>query len=64
MPPDDDDTLYCICREPWKGRFMIQCDHCNECYHGSCVNISISDSLQIDKCKCENCKINETRVEY
>ena len=60
--PDDDkgdskastDT-YCVCLQPWAGRFMIRCDYCQEWYHGSCVNISPSEALNIDKYKCVQC---------
>jgi hypothetical protein len=30
--------LYCVCRKPDNGEFMIQCDKCNEWFHGDCVN--------------------------
>jgi transposase InsO family protein len=52
---EDDDTPYCVCREPYYGRFMIQCDICDEWYHGSCVNVSPSDAVHIDKFKCPEC---------
>jgi len=45
-----DEELYCSCRRPWEGRFMIMCDYCKEWYHGSCVNISSTEALDIDKC--------------
>ena len=53
-----DDTPYCVCRKPYDGRFMIQCDFCEEWYHGSCVNITATDALDIDKYKCRACKEN------
>lgn len=53
---DGDTTEYCVCRKPWEGRFMIQCDFCDEWYHGSCVNISATDALTIDKYKCSGCR--------
>ena len=52
------DRVYCLCREPWQGRFMIQCDYCNEWYHGSCVNITASEAVGIDKYRCPDCKPN------
>ncbi|XP_076468980.1 uncharacterized protein LOC143299580 [Babylonia areolata] len=52
---DDNNQPYCLCRRPWEGRFMIQCDYCQEWYHGSCVNITATDALDIDKYKCESC---------
>lgn len=34
---------------------MIQCDYCDEWYHGSCVNITVTDALDIAKYKCGSC---------
>ena len=53
---EDDDREYCICRKPANGRFMIQCDFCDEWFHGSCVNVTATDALDIDKYRCINCK--------
>jgi transposase InsO family protein len=52
------DKLYCLCRKPWNGRFMIACDFCDEWYHGACVNISPTEALEIPKYKCTPCKGN------
>jgi hypothetical protein len=54
---DDDDEVYCSCKRPWEGRFMIMCDYCMEWYHGSCVNISPSEALEINKYKCDKCRV-------
>ena len=54
-PATSSEKIYCSCRQPYQGRFMIQCDVCDEWYHGSCVNISATDALQIDKYKCPDC---------
>ena len=51
----EDSTLYCLCRKPCNGRFMIQCDICEEWFHGSCVNITASDALTLDKFMCTTC---------
>ena len=53
---EDDTELYCTCRKPWQGRFMIMCDFCEEWYHGSCVNITPTEALDIVKYKCGTCK--------
>lgn len=53
---DESEELYCLCRKPWNGRFMIACDFCNEWFHGSCVNITQTEALSIDKYKCTQCK--------
>ena len=51
-----DTNLYCICKQPWQGRFMIQCDGCDKWYHGSCVNVTASEALNIQKFWCVTCK--------
>ncbi len=51
-----DQDVYCFCRQPWQGRFMIQCDYCDEWYHGSCVNVTAAEALDIQKYKCNTCK--------
>ncbi|KAH3733982.1 hypothetical protein DPMN_040421 [Dreissena polymorpha] len=51
-----DNKEYCVCRKPYSGRFMIQCDFCEEWYHGSCVNVTATEALEIDKYKCRACK--------
>jgi len=54
----DEEDCHCVCREPWGGRFMIMCDFCETWYHGSCVNVSPTDALDIDKYRCTVCKGN------
>ena len=65
-PEDDDeeeeegtpvsDDLYCICRRPDTGTFMIGCDGpCEDWCHGKCVGISESDKNLIDKFMCPAC---------
>jgi len=29
-----------LCRQGDNGKFMIQCDLCDEWYHGECVNVT------------------------
>ena len=53
---ENDQKKNCVCRKPYSGRFMIQCDSCDEWYHGSCINITVTDALVIDKYKCKACK--------
>ena len=50
------EKIYCSCRQPYQNRFMIQSDHCDEWYHGLCVNITPIDALHIDKYKCSDCQ--------
>jgi COMPASS component SPP1 len=50
------DDLYCICRRPDTGTFMIGCDGpCEDWCHGKCVGIPESDKNLIDKFMCPAC---------
>ena len=51
----EDPQLYCFCRRPWQGRFMIQCDRCDELCHWTCVNVTPSEALNIDQYECPKC---------
>jgi hypothetical protein len=44
-PAETDATqvLYCLCRRPYLGEFMIMCDDCTEWFHGACVNVAEAD---------------------
>lgn len=51
---DDDDyndpnRLWCICKKPHNGRFMISCDNCEEWYHGDCVGITVQRGRQMER---------------
>ncbi|XP_038051591.1 death-inducer obliterator 1-like [Patiria miniata] len=46
---DDPEKLWCICRKPHDNRFMICCDHCEEWYHGSCVDITKAEGKRLDR---------------
>lgn len=37
---DDPDKLWCICRKPHDGKFMICCDTCKDWFHGHCVGVT------------------------
>lgn len=50
------DDLYCICRRPDTGTFMIGCDGpCEDWCHGKCVGIAENDKNLIDKFMCPAC---------
>jgi len=56
-PPDpsrgednDPNKLWCICRQPEDGKFMIQCDECGEWLHGECVGLLSSQGLRMEEC--------------
>ena len=33
---NSDEEVYCTCRSPWGGRFMIQCNYCDEWFMCEC----------------------------
>ena len=47
--------VYCMCRKPDDGQFMIQCDRCDEWYHGRCVEVAQADGMAMDKYYCPKC---------
>ncbi|KAL7269780.1 COMPASS (complex proteins associated with Set1p) component [Rhizina undulata] len=47
--------LYCICRKPDSGKWMIGCDGCEDWFHGECINVLESDGDLIDKYFCPSC---------
>ena len=53
----DSGDLYCICRRPDNGTFMIGCDGtCDDWFHGKCVGIPESDKNLIDRYFCPGCE--------
>ncbi|XP_022250009.1 PHD finger protein 3-like isoform X2 [Limulus polyphemus] len=60
LPEDDPERLWCICRKPHGGRFMIGCDGCEEWFHGSCVGITRQKGRKMEKDRkewlCSKCK--------
>lgn len=53
---EDGETIYCICRSADVNRFMIGCDHCEEWYHGDCINVTEKESKYIKKFFCKECR--------
>ncbi|KAK2838392.1 hypothetical protein Q7C36_013206 [Tachysurus vachellii] len=50
--------LYCVCRQPYDvSRFMIECDICNDWFHGSCVQVEEHHAVDIDVYHCPNCEV-------
>uniref|UniRef100_UPI00358FF6CA lysine-specific demethylase 7B-like n=1 Tax=Myxine glutinosa TaxID=7769 RepID=UPI00358FF6CA len=48
--------LYCLCRLPYDvTRFMIECDVCNDWFHGSCVDVEEHQAVDIDLYHCPKC---------
>ena len=48
--------LYCICKQPDDGSFMIGCDRCGDWMHGRCVNITKEIANQITVYHCPRCQ--------
>eukprot|EP00053_Salpingoeca_punica_P016602 m.157467 g.157467 ORF g.157467 m.157467 type:complete len:369 (+) comp17005_c3_seq3:2150-3256(+) len=52
----DEEEVFCICRKPFDGKaFMIQCETCDEWYHGSCVGVTKKQAKDIEAYKCARC---------
>ncbi|CAH2316340.1 histone lysine demethylase PHF8 isoform X1 [Pelobates cultripes] len=50
--------VYCLCRLPYDvTRFMIECDVCQDWFHGSCVGVEEEKASEIDLYHCPNCEI-------
>lgn len=49
---DESPDTYCICKKPDDGSLMIQCDSCDNWYHGACVAITqeVADTLKTYIC--------------
>ncbi|XP_070192316.1 lysine-specific demethylase 7B-like isoform X2 [Littorina saxatilis] len=53
----DAETLYCLCRKPYdETQFMIECDKCQDWYHGSCVNVQEHQAADIEYYHCPDCE--------
>ncbi|CBJ26123.1 conserved unknown protein [Ectocarpus siliculosus] len=51
---DDGGNRYCLCRGPNDGTFMVQCDDCDQWFHGSCVNLKEGDK-SLNNFECPGC---------
>ncbi|XP_036388791.1 histone lysine demethylase PHF8 [Megalops cyprinoides] len=50
--------VYCLCRLPYDvTRFMIECDICQDWFHGSCVGVEEEKATEIDLYHCPNCQV-------
>lgn len=50
-----DNKIYCVCRQPALNQFMIQCDKCQDWFHGSCVGITLQRAANIKEFYCPPC---------
>ncbi|XP_041428173.1 CXXC-type zinc finger protein 1 isoform X2 [Xenopus laevis] len=55
--------VYCICRKPDINCFMIGCDHCNEWFHGHCINITEKMAKAIREWYCMQCRGKHPHLE-
>ena len=55
-----DRDLHCLCRTPDDGQFMIQCDYCDEWYHGACINLTPEQADMWVKFRCPRCQDPES----
>lgn len=62
---ESDNGPYCLCRGPDDHRWMIFCEHCEDWFHGECINMSkdIGESL-IEKFICPNCTTDDLLTLY
>jgi hypothetical protein len=49
------DKLYCVCRKPYTGEFMIRCEECKEWYHGKCVKVTQEEAKAMGDFVCSGC---------
>ncbi|XP_053329413.1 CXXC-type zinc finger protein 1 isoform X3 [Spea bombifrons] len=55
--------VYCVCRKPDINCFMIGCDHCNEWFHGHCINITEKMAKAIREWYCMQCRDKNPTLE-
>ncbi|KAI8609777.1 hypothetical protein BC830DRAFT_1048343, partial [Chytriomyces sp. MP71] len=54
---DDPNKVYCYCRKPYDPElFYIQCDGCDEWYHGICANMKEEEAERIFLWFCRICE--------
>ena len=46
---------YCLCGEGDDGQFMIQCDMCDDWFHGRCVNVTEQQATNLKDYSCPRC---------
>ncbi|KAJ3181290.1 hypothetical protein HK101_009921, partial [Irineochytrium annulatum] len=50
------ERIYCICRKPDTGTFMINCYRCKDWYHGDCIGVSPEQGKALASYVCDECK--------
>ncbi|XP_071086634.1 histone lysine demethylase PHF8-like [Haliotis cracherodii] len=49
--------LFCVCRRPDDGSFMIGCDKCNGWFHGACVGVKPEEAETMEHYECPTCRV-------
>ncbi|XP_021089343.2 histone lysine demethylase PHF8-like [Mesocricetus auratus] len=50
---------YCLCRKPYdENHFMIECNRCQDWFHGSCVDVEEEKAADIDIYHCPDCEVS------
>lgn len=52
----ESDNVWCLCCQGDNGKFMIQCDLCDEWYHGKCVKVTSKLAETWSKYHCPHVK--------
>ncbi|KAH3737756.1 hypothetical protein DPMN_044350 [Dreissena polymorpha] len=52
----EDEQVYCTCRGIDDESFMIDCDVCEEWFHGKCVGVTEEQGEKIDLYTCPSCR--------
>lgn len=60
---EEDQKLYCLCRQPDDFTFMIQCDRCENWFHGRCVGVSQRAARNTAKWCCPQCAPESTMTD-
>ncbi|XP_021239444.1 CXXC-type zinc finger protein 1-like [Numida meleagris] len=60
---EENAPVYCVCRKPDINCFMIGCDHCNEWFHGDCINITEKMAKAIREWYCAQCRAKDPSLE-
>jgi hypothetical protein len=60
--PNDPPSVYCVCRTNDTSGFMIQCDACEDWFHGRCVGIRQAQSKYIDLFYCKECQEKDPQL--
>jgi COMPASS component SPP1 len=53
---DKGEQIYCICRKPDNGEWMIGCDFCDDWFHGECVKMDEVKAQLVVKFACPRCQ--------